>query len=81
MTELNDSLPEQLEERQERLAKFVLELWAQNRHVVETRRRINKRWPKRRPSSSRELSRLAFQRQETPPGIGYILLALFSLST
>lgn len=80
MTELNDSLPEQLEERQERLATFVLELWGQHRHVVETRRRINKSWPKR-PSLSRELSRLAFQRQETPPGIGYILLALFSLST
>ena len=29
-------------ERRERLAKFVGELWAQCRHVVETRRRIDK---------------------------------------
>ena len=28
----------------ERLAKFVGELWAQRRHVVETRRRIEKRF-------------------------------------
>ena len=28
----------------ERLAKFVGELWAQRRHVVETRRRIDKRF-------------------------------------
>ena len=31
-------------DRRERLAKFVGELWAQRRHVVETRRRIEKRF-------------------------------------
>ena len=30
--------------QRERLAKFVGELWAQRRHVVETRRRIDKRF-------------------------------------
>ena len=34
----------QSEGHQERLAKFVSELWAQRRHVVETRRRIDKRF-------------------------------------
>ena len=37
-------VPTQLEDRRERLAKFVSELWAQRRHVVETRRRIDKRF-------------------------------------
>ena len=32
------------EGHRERLAKFVSELWAQRRHVVETRRRIDKRF-------------------------------------
>ena len=32
------------EGHQERLAKFVSELWAQRCHVVETRRRIDKRF-------------------------------------
>ncbi|MEC7738013.1 MAG: hypothetical protein VYE46_03950 [Cyanobacteriota bacterium] len=31
-------------DRRERLAKFVGELWAQRRHVVATRRRIDKRF-------------------------------------
>ena len=44
MTGQNPSLPEQLGDRKERLAKFVMELWAQHRHVVETRRRIDKKF-------------------------------------
>jgi hypothetical protein len=43
VTEPDPSLPEQPGKRQERLAKFVMELWAQHRHVAETRRHINKR--------------------------------------
>ena len=31
-------------DRRERFAKFVGQLWAQRRHVVETRRRIDKRF-------------------------------------
>ena len=31
-------------DHRERLAKFVSELWAQRRHVVETRRRFDKRF-------------------------------------
>ena len=31
-------------DRRERLSKFVGELWAQRRHVIETRRRIDKRF-------------------------------------
>ena len=37
-------VPMQSVGRRERLAKFVGELWAQRRHVVETRRRIDKRF-------------------------------------
>ena len=44
MTGQNPSLPEQPGDRKERLAKFVMELWAQHRQVVETRRRIDKRF-------------------------------------
>ena len=44
VTEQDPSLPEQLGDRKERLAKFVMELWAQHRQVVETRRRIDKRF-------------------------------------
>ena len=43
VTELDASLPEQLEDRQARLAKLVVELWAQHHHAIETRRRINKK--------------------------------------
>ena len=54
VTEQDPSLLEQPGERKERLAKFVMELWAQHRHVVETRRRVEKRfedvrdWPVRK---------------------------------
>ena len=44
VTEQDPSLPEQPEKRQERLAKFVMELWAQHLHVVKTRRRIDKKF-------------------------------------
>ena len=44
VTEQDPSLPEELGDRKERLANFVMELWAQHRHVVETRRRIDKRF-------------------------------------
>ena len=37
-------MPMQAGDRRERLAKFVGELWAQRRHVAETRRRIDKRF-------------------------------------
>ena len=37
-------VPMQSVGHRERLAKFVGELWAQRRHVVETRRRIDKRF-------------------------------------
>ena len=43
VTEQDPSLPERPGKRQERLAKFVMELWAQHRQVAETRRHINKR--------------------------------------
>ena len=43
-TEQDPSAPIQPEDHRERLAKFVGELWAQHRHVVETRRRIEKRF-------------------------------------
>ena len=36
-------VPMQYGGHRERLAKFVSELWAQRRHVAETRRRIEKR--------------------------------------
>ena len=44
VTEQDPSLPEKLGNRKERLAKFVMELWAQHRYVVETRRRIDKKF-------------------------------------
>ena len=44
VTEQDPSLPGQLGDRKERLAKFVMELWAQHRSVVETRRRIDKKF-------------------------------------
>ena len=43
-TEQDLSLPEQPGDRKERLAKFVMELWAQHRHVLETRRRIDQKF-------------------------------------
>ena len=43
-TEQDHSVPMQPGDHRERLAKFVSELWAQRRHVVETRRRIEKRF-------------------------------------
>ena len=43
-TEQDPSLPEQPGDRKERLAKFVMELWAQHRHVLETRRRIDQKF-------------------------------------
>ena len=43
-TEQDPSVPIQPADHRERLAKFVSELWAQRRHVVETRRRIEKRF-------------------------------------
>ena len=44
VTEQDPSLPGQRGDRKERLAKFVMELWAQHRRVVETRRRIDKKF-------------------------------------
>ena len=44
ITEQDPSVPRQPGDRRERLAKFVGELWAQRRHVVEPRRRIDKRF-------------------------------------
>ena len=44
MTEQDPSLQMQPCDHRERLAKFVGELWAQRRHVAETRRRIGKRF-------------------------------------
>ena len=44
ITEQDPSVSMQAGDRRERLAKFVGELWAQRRHVVETRRRIDKRF-------------------------------------
>ena len=44
VTQQDPSLPGQLGDRKERLAKFVMELWAQHRYVVETRRRIDKKF-------------------------------------
>ena len=43
-TEQDPSVSMQPGDRRDRLAKFVGELWAQRRHVVETRRRIDKRF-------------------------------------
>ena len=44
ITEQDPSVPMPPGDYRERLAKFVGELWAQRRHVVETRRRIDKRF-------------------------------------
>ena len=44
MTGQNPSLPEQPGDRKEPLAKFVMELWAQHRRVLETRRRIDQKF-------------------------------------
>ena len=44
MTGQNPSLPEQPGDRKELLAKFVMELWAQHRRVLETRRRIDQKF-------------------------------------
>ena len=44
VTEQDPSLPEQLGDRNERLANFVMELWAQHRRVLETRRRIDQKF-------------------------------------
>ena len=44
MTGRNPSLPEQPGDRKERLAKFVMEPWAQHRRVLETRRRIDQKF-------------------------------------
>lgn len=37
-------VPIQTGDRRERLSKFVGELWAQRRHLIETRRRIDKKF-------------------------------------
>lgn len=37
-------VPMQTGDHRERLAKFVGELWAQRRHLIETRRRIDKKF-------------------------------------
>ena len=44
ITEQDPFMPMQSGGHRERLAKFVGELWAQRRQVVETRRRIDKRF-------------------------------------
>ncbi len=44
ITEQDPVVPMQSGGYRERLAKFVGELWAQRRHVVETRRRIYKKF-------------------------------------
>ena len=44
ITEQDPSVPTPPGDHREGLAKFVGELWAQRRHVVETRRRIEKRF-------------------------------------
>ena len=44
ITKQDSLVPMQSGGQRERLAKFVGELWAQRRHVVETRRRIDKRF-------------------------------------
>jgi hypothetical protein len=44
ITEQNPLVPIQTGDRRERLAKFVGELWAQRRHLIETRRRIDKKF-------------------------------------
>ena len=44
VTEQDPLLQSQPVKRQERLATFVMELWAQHRLVAEARRSINKKW-------------------------------------
>ena len=44
ITEQNPLVPIQAGDHRERLAKFVSELWAQRRHLIETQRRIDKRF-------------------------------------
>ena len=44
ITEQNPLVPMQTGDHRERLAKFVGELWAQRRHLIETRRRIDKKF-------------------------------------
>ena len=44
ITEQDPLVPMQSVGHRDRLAKFVGELWAQRRHVAETRRRIEKRF-------------------------------------
>ena len=44
ITEQNPLVPMQTGYHRERLAKFVGELWAQRRHLIETRRRIDKKF-------------------------------------
>ena len=44
ITEQNPLVPMQNGDHRERLAKFVGELWAQRRHLIETRRRIDKKF-------------------------------------
>ena len=43
ITEQDPSVQTQTGDHRKGLAKFVGELWAQRRHVVDTRRRIDKR--------------------------------------
>jgi hypothetical protein len=44
ITEQNPLVPMQTGDHRERLATFVGELWAQRRHLIETRRRIDKKF-------------------------------------
>ena len=43
-TEQNPLVPIQTGDHRERLAKFVSELWALRRYLIETQRRIDKRF-------------------------------------
>ena len=44
MTEQDPFVPTQPGDHSERLAKFVGELWARRQHIVESRRRIDKKF-------------------------------------
>ena len=44
ITEQDPFVPKRPRDRKERLAQFVSELWAQRHHVIETRRRSNKKF-------------------------------------
>ena len=44
ITEQDPVVPMESGGHRERLAKFVGELWAQRRHLIETRRRIDKKF-------------------------------------